>query len=190
MQQAALFLKGERDYLRIEGDTGPCVYPAAHLYIYAALYKLTDNGKDIFLGKCIFAALYMIILATVMACYRKARVRPRTCNTPFTPVLVAYIGAGSTIHLLLTQPIIAHAQPLYAEVLQRRPCGGIPVLGHIRVPEPHLVCWQHRIFLGCRDQDDDDAGCSWDRHDTATSSTHATADHGTGDDGSGSGKHI
>ena len=118
MQQAALFLKGERDYTNIEGDTGPCVYPAAHLYIYAGLYKLTNDGKDIFLGKCIFAALYMIVLATVMACYRKARVRPRACNTPFTPIPVAYKAADSTVHLPLTQPITTHAQSLHAEVLQ------------------------------------------------------------------------
>ena len=118
MQQAALFLKGERDYTNIEGDTGPCVYPGTHLYIYSGLYRLTNDGKDIFLGKCIFAALYMIVLATVMACYRKAKVCPKAWNTPVTPVLVAYLDAGSTVHLPLAQPVTTDAQPLYAEILQ------------------------------------------------------------------------
>lgn len=74
MQQAALFLEGEHDYGLIKGDTGPCVYPAAHLYIYAALYKMTAGGKDIMMAKCIFAILYLGVLATVMACYRAAKV--------------------------------------------------------------------------------------------------------------------
>ena len=74
MQQASLFLKGERDYTRIEGDTGPCVYPAVHLYIYAVLHKVTDGGQDIILAKCIFAALYVGVLGTVMMCYNAAGV--------------------------------------------------------------------------------------------------------------------
>ena len=74
MQQASLFLKGEHDYSLIEGDTGPCVYPAAHLYIYAALSMMTEGGKDIMMAKRIFAILYLGVEATVMACYTAAKV--------------------------------------------------------------------------------------------------------------------
>lgn len=74
MEQIELFLGGEKDYTRIEGGTGPLVYPAAHVYTYTALYYVTDQGKNIFLAQCIFAGLYLATLALVIACYRKAGV--------------------------------------------------------------------------------------------------------------------
>ncbi len=75
MEQVAQYVSGERDYTVIKGGTGPLVYPAAHVYIYTGLYYLTDKGKNIFLAQQIFAILYMVTLALVMACYRKAKVR-------------------------------------------------------------------------------------------------------------------
>lgn len=74
MEQIELFLGGEKDYTRIEGGTGPLVYPAAHVYTYTALYYITDQGKNIFRAQCIFAGLYLATAALVMACYRKAGV--------------------------------------------------------------------------------------------------------------------
>ena len=76
MQQISLFLSGERDYTRIEGSTGPLVYPAAHVYFYSAFYHATDEGRDIALGQVIFAALYLMTLAIVMKCYRSANAPP------------------------------------------------------------------------------------------------------------------
>jgi hypothetical protein len=35
------FRDGERDYTKIEGDTGPLVYPAGFLYVYSAIKFLT-----------------------------------------------------------------------------------------------------------------------------------------------------
>lgn len=74
MQQVSQYLNGERDYTLIKGGTGPLVYPAAHVYIYSILYKLTDGGKNILLGQAIFAWLYLGTLTVVMACYRMAKV--------------------------------------------------------------------------------------------------------------------
>ena len=74
MQQVSLYVKGERNYYNIEGDTGPLVYPGLHVYIYRALYTLTDHGKSIFTAQIIFAILYLGTLAIVMACYRQAKV--------------------------------------------------------------------------------------------------------------------
>jgi alpha-1,3-mannosyltransferase len=37
------FLEGERDYTKIEGDTGPLVYPAGFLYFYSAIKFLTGG---------------------------------------------------------------------------------------------------------------------------------------------------
>ncbi|RFU80236.1 dol-p-man:man5 c2-pp-dol alpha-1,3-mannosyltransferase [Trichoderma arundinaceum] len=76
MEQIAQFVDGERDYPKMEGGTGPLVYPAAHVYIYTGLYYLTDNGTNIFLAQQLFAALYMATLGLVMLCYWKAKVPP------------------------------------------------------------------------------------------------------------------
>ncbi|KAL6710156.1 dolichyl-P-Man:Man(5)GlcNAc(2)-PP-dolichol alpha-1,3-mannosyltransferase [Coniothyrium glycines] len=76
MQQIAIYLKGERDYTKIEGSTGPLVYPGAHVWIYKHLYALTDEGRNIQLAQYIFALVYLVTLATVFQCYRKAKVPP------------------------------------------------------------------------------------------------------------------
>ncbi|KAI1503692.1 glycosyltransferase family 58 protein [Biscogniauxia marginata] len=76
MEQVSQYVAGERDYTLIKGGTGPLVYPAAHVYIYTALYYLTDEGKDIYLAQQIFAVLYLATLALVMACYWRAKVPP------------------------------------------------------------------------------------------------------------------
>ena len=91
MQQVHQYLEGERDYTLIKGDTGPLVYPAAHVYIYSALYRITDKGKDIFMGQIIFGGLYMSILSIVMACYRQAEVchTQGHCDPVMLPDLIA-----------------------------------------------------------------------------------------------------
>ncbi|KAK4154552.1 fad dependent oxidoreductase [Chaetomidium leptoderma] len=76
MEQVSQFVSGERDYTQIRGGTGPLVYPAAHVYIYTGLYYLTNEGKNILLAQQLFGGLYMVTLAVVMACYRKAKVPP------------------------------------------------------------------------------------------------------------------
>lgn len=74
MQQISIYLKGERDYKKIEGSTGPLVYPGAHVWIYKYLYKITDEGRNIQLAQYIFALVYLVTLAIVFQCYRKAKV--------------------------------------------------------------------------------------------------------------------
>lgn len=74
MEQISQYVSGERDYTQIRGGTGPLVYPAFHVYIYTALYYLTDKGKDIFLAQQLFAALYLATLVVVMGCYWQAKV--------------------------------------------------------------------------------------------------------------------
>ncbi|KEY68126.1 hypothetical protein S7711_05535 [Stachybotrys chartarum IBT 7711] len=76
MQQISQYVSGERDYTKIEGGTGPLVYPAAHVYTYTGLYHLTGEGKNILLAQQLFAVLYMATLALVMLCYWKAKVPP------------------------------------------------------------------------------------------------------------------
>ena len=76
MQQIHLYIHGERDYAKLTGDTGPLVYPAAHVYIYRLLYSLTNAGQNIALAQWIFVGLYLLTLWTVMQCYRTANVPP------------------------------------------------------------------------------------------------------------------
>lgn len=75
MQQVQQYISGERDYAKIQGDTGPLVYPGAHVLIYRILYALTDEGRNIRTAQVIFGALYVGTLAVVMSCYRLAKVR-------------------------------------------------------------------------------------------------------------------
>jgi hypothetical protein len=37
------FLSGELDYFKMKGDTGPLVYPAGFVYLYSALYYITQR---------------------------------------------------------------------------------------------------------------------------------------------------
>ncbi|KAI9721954.1 MAG: hypothetical protein M1812_001912 [Candelaria pacifica] len=76
MEQVEQYHHGERDYTMIKGGTGPLVYPAAHVYIYSALYHITDRGRNILLAQSIFGVLYLAILVVVMACYRLAKAPP------------------------------------------------------------------------------------------------------------------
>lgn len=73
MQQVESFLNGEREYTKIEGNTGPLVYPAGHLYIFTALHWITSSGKDILTAQAIFAGLYLSTTAITMATYRKVK---------------------------------------------------------------------------------------------------------------------
>ncbi|KAM7211802.1 fad dependent oxidoreductase [Rhypophila decipiens] len=76
MEQISQYVSGERDYTKIYGGTGPLVYPAFHVYIYTALYYLTDHGTDTFLAQQLFAVLYLTTLSVVVLCYWQANVPP------------------------------------------------------------------------------------------------------------------
>ncbi|VUZ40367.1 unnamed protein product [Hymenolepis diminuta] len=82
MQQVEIFLNGTRDYDQLIGQTGPCVYPAGHIYIYSLLYFLTNHGKNVFVAQCIFAFLYMITLGLVFNIYHKLK------KVPLFPILI------------------------------------------------------------------------------------------------------
>ncbi|KAI9053067.1 hypothetical protein LZ554_003336 [Drepanopeziza brunnea f. sp. 'monogermtubi'] len=73
MQQVELYIKGERDYTKITGSTGPLVYPAAHVYIYWLLYEVTGKGSNILRAQVLFGGLYLATLGVVMSCYRRAK---------------------------------------------------------------------------------------------------------------------
>lgn len=53
MQEVEGYLGGERDYMKLRGDTGPLVYPAGFVYVYSLLRYLTEQGTNILIGKSI-----------------------------------------------------------------------------------------------------------------------------------------
>ncbi|KAI6247471.1 Dol-P-Man:Man(5)GlcNAc(2)-PP-Dol alpha-1,3-mannosyltransferase [Erysiphe necator] len=73
MEQIEMVVRGERDYTKIKGGTGPLVYPAAHVYIYWILYQITSQGKNILLAQVLFGFLYVATITIVMACYKQAK---------------------------------------------------------------------------------------------------------------------
>ena len=76
MQEVKGFLDGELDYRKLRGDTGPLVYPAGFVYLFAGLYHLTGNGANIVLAQWLWVALYLVVTGTVIVLYRRAGAPP------------------------------------------------------------------------------------------------------------------
>lgn len=84
MTQVSLVIKQHQfNYEKIDGPTGPLVYPAAHVYIYSAFYYLTSSGTNIRLAQYTFAILHTTSLALLLHLYRISRSFPLT----LTPLL-------------------------------------------------------------------------------------------------------
>ena len=47
MDEVEGFLNGTMDYTKLEGGTGPLVYPAGFVYIFSGLYYITSQGVNI-----------------------------------------------------------------------------------------------------------------------------------------------
>ncbi|ERL87877.1 lethal(2)neighbour of tid protein [Dendroctonus ponderosae] len=77
MQEVEGFLNGTLDYQQLKGDTGPLVYPAGFVYIFSALYFVTNRGKNIHLAQYIFLVLYLLQTVLMHRIYRTtAKVPP------------------------------------------------------------------------------------------------------------------
>ncbi|GAB4819571.1 hypothetical protein N2152v2_006617, partial [Parachlorella kessleri] len=74
MQEVAGYQKGELDYAKLAGDTGPLVYPAGFVYLYSWLRTVTR--EHVFPAQVIFAGLYLATQAVVMALYIRAKSLP------------------------------------------------------------------------------------------------------------------
>lgn len=93
MEEVKGFLDGERDYMNLKGGTGPLVYPAGFVYLFSLLYKVTDEGTNIFLAQCIFAGLYLVFTAVVFAIYSKTQ-------TP--PYVLVFLTLSKRIHSIFS----------------------------------------------------------------------------------------
>jgi len=71
MQEVEIWLNGEYDYRNIYGGTGPLVYPAGFLYLFAILRKWANYGTDIGAAQHIFLAMYLAMQCTVFLLFQK-----------------------------------------------------------------------------------------------------------------------
>ncbi|KOS15047.1 glycosyltransferase family 58 protein [Malassezia pachydermatis] len=91
VNQARLFLAGERDYRAIDpiGGSGPCVYPAGHLYIYALLDKVSAHAAHLLPAQVVFGAVYLVTLVVISHLYRMA-------GAP--PILIPMLALSKRLH--------------------------------------------------------------------------------------------
>ncbi|KAL7851326.1 hypothetical protein AOLI_G00216820 [Acnodon oligacanthus] len=76
MDEVEGVINGTYDYTQLKGDTGPLVYPAGFVYIFTALYYITDHGLNIRLGQYVFAGFYLITLLLVFRIYHRTKKVP------------------------------------------------------------------------------------------------------------------
>ena len=72
MSEVEGFLNGTVDYSMLNGSTGPLVYPAGFVYIFSALYSITNRGQNIVLAQYIYAGVYLVSLAVIFRIYLQA----------------------------------------------------------------------------------------------------------------------
>nr|VZI03219.1 unnamed protein product [Spirometra erinaceieuropaei] len=70
MQQVQIFLNGTLDYDKLIGQTGPCVYPAGHVYVYTMLYYVSGGGTNIHTVQLVFLGLYLLSIGLIFNIYR------------------------------------------------------------------------------------------------------------------------
>ncbi|CAK9291569.1 unnamed protein product [Gordionus sp. m RMFG-2023] len=73
MKHISIYKKGIYNYTKLEGPTGPCVYPAGFVYIYSTMYSITNKGKNLKMAQYIFSMIYIFNLMLVLNIYRKSK---------------------------------------------------------------------------------------------------------------------
>ncbi|CAI5476771.1 unnamed protein product [Closterium sp. Yama58-4] len=121
MAQVTGFQHGERDYTKLEGDTGPLVYPAGFLLSFSALKWVT--GGLVANAQVAFLVLYLINLLMVFAIYIRTQAVP-----PWALVLLCLSKRIHSIFLLrLFNDCLAMAF-LHASLLRLQSSRWIPAV--------------------------------------------------------------
>ncbi|XP_029580737.1 dol-P-Man:Man(5)GlcNAc(2)-PP-Dol alpha-1,3-mannosyltransferase isoform X3 [Salmo trutta] len=76
MDEVEGVINGTYDYTQLKGDTGPLVYPAGFVYIFTALYYVTNHGVNIRLAQYLFAVFYLLTLLLVFRIYHRTKKVP------------------------------------------------------------------------------------------------------------------
>lgn len=92
MQEVEAWLGGETNYMNIRGDTGPLVYPAGFVYLFAWLRWITEDGHNIQKAQFIFIVLYCLNQFIVLLIYHKMIpiLRRRYTTTPDQQMKLAH----------------------------------------------------------------------------------------------------
>lgn len=90
MQEVRGVLDGDLNYANLKGDTGPLVYPAGFVYVYTALYYLTDSGTNILRAQYIFLGVYLAITAVAAVVLHRSRALP--------PWAICLVSVSKRIH--------------------------------------------------------------------------------------------
>ena len=69
MQEVGQIWNGERDYVKVYGDTGPLVYPAGFVYVFGILYILEVPKVAV---QTLFAILHIATIYIVLKIYIKS----------------------------------------------------------------------------------------------------------------------
>lgn len=72
MQQIDQIERGQLDYNKIKGDTGPIVYPGGYVFIYSWMKVITDGMNNLARGQEFFRLLYLVSLALTFLIYIQA----------------------------------------------------------------------------------------------------------------------
>merc|ERR1712205_22272 len=73
MEEVHGYARGERDYTKLKGGTGPLVYPAGSVYAYKALYDLVGglergtSARGVATAQVVFALVYAAHQALVFS---------------------------------------------------------------------------------------------------------------------------
>ena len=76
MDEVGGVLDGDFDYLNLRGETGPLVYPAGFVWVYAPLHWVTGGGANVRFAQFIFVALIAFNLFVVLRIYNLTRFAP------------------------------------------------------------------------------------------------------------------
>ncbi|CAG07698.1 unnamed protein product, partial [Tetraodon nigroviridis] len=76
MDEVEGVINGTYDYTQLKGGTGPLVYPAGFVYIFTALYYITNHGANIRLAQYLFAAFYLTTILLVFRIYYRTKKVP------------------------------------------------------------------------------------------------------------------
>ncbi|EKX45756.1 hypothetical protein GUITHDRAFT_108213 [Guillardia theta CCMP2712] len=76
MQEVQGVIKGQYDYAKLRGGTGPLVYPAGFVWIFSIFWYICDRGANIAKAQWIFYGIYLLTLAIVMKIYVRAKLAP------------------------------------------------------------------------------------------------------------------
>jgi alpha-1,3-mannosyltransferase len=95
VQEVECWLGGDNDYMNLKGDTGPLVYPAGYVYVFAALRWLTGTGRGadaIRIAQWTFLGISVATTFVVMFIYKHTK--------PGPPWIIVLLVLSKRVHSL------------------------------------------------------------------------------------------